>query len=75
VYSDGLVEAENAEGKQFSEARLRQFMCEQAGNGTPIILDGIDEALRKWRGSETLADDLSVLMLERLSERTIDAHL
>jgi serine phosphatase RsbU (regulator of sigma subunit) len=75
VYSDGLVEAENAEGKQFSEARLRQFMREQAGNGTPIILDGIDEALRKWRGSETLADDLSVLMLERLSERTIDAHL
>ena len=69
------MEAENAEGEQFSEARLRQFMREWAGNATPIILDGLDEALRKWRGSETLADDLSVLMLERLSERTIDAHL
>jgi serine phosphatase RsbU (regulator of sigma subunit) len=75
VYSDGLVEAENAADEQFSEARLRQFVREQAKNPTPIILDGLDQALRKWRGSETLADDLSVLMLERLSERTIDAHL
>jgi serine phosphatase RsbU (regulator of sigma subunit) len=75
VYSDGLVEAENAEGEQFSEARLRGFVQEQAGNSTPNILDGLDEALRKWRGSETLTDDLSVLMLDRLSERTIDAHL
>jgi serine phosphatase RsbU (regulator of sigma subunit) len=75
VYSDGLVEAENAADEQFSEARLRQFVREHAKNPTPIILDGLDQALRKWRGSETLADDLSVLMLERLSERTIDAHL
>jgi serine phosphatase RsbU (regulator of sigma subunit) len=75
VYSDGLVEAENAEGEQFSEARLRGFVQEQARNATPIILEGLDGALRNWRGSETLTDDLSVLMLDRLSERTIDAHL
>ncbi len=62
-------------GEHFSEARRRQFVREQAKNFTPIILDGLDEALRKWRGSETLTDDLSVLMLDRLSERTIDAHL
>jgi hypothetical protein len=62
-------------GEQFSEVRLRQFVRGQARNFTPIILDGLDEALRNWRGSETLTDDLSVLMLDRLSERTIDAHL
>ena len=75
VYSDGLVEAENAAGEQFSEPRLLQFVREQAKSPTPIILDGLDQALRKWRGSETLADDVSILMLERLSERTVDAHL
>jgi serine phosphatase RsbU (regulator of sigma subunit) len=75
VYSDGLVEAESEAGEQFSEPRLLQFVQERAKRSTPVILDGLDQALRKWRGSETLTDDLSVLMLERLSERTIDAHL
>ncbi len=76
VYSDGLVEAENAAGEQFSESRLRGLVQDRAKSPTPIILDDLDRALRKWRGSETLSDDLSVLMLERLSERTNgNAHL
>ena len=76
VYSDGLVEAENAAGEQFSETRLRELVRERADRATPAILDALDRSLRKWRGSETLADDLSVLMLERLSERTTEnAHL
>ena len=70
VYSDGLVEAENAAGEQFAEDRLRSLVQERARSATPILLEDLDHALRKWRGSETLSDDLSVLMLERLSERT-----
>ncbi|MFC4170787.1 SpoIIE family protein phosphatase [Microvirga sp. GCM10011540] len=76
VYSDGLVEAENREGEQFSEERLRGLVHEHAEGSTGILLDSLDRVLRKWRGSERLDDDLSVLMLERLSERAnVDAHL
>ncbi|MBL0406473.1 SpoIIE family protein phosphatase [Microvirga aerilata] len=70
IFSDGLVEAENQEGEQFSEARLRQLVGENATGTTPAVLETLDGVLRKWRGSETLDDDLSVLMLERLPERT-----
>jgi serine phosphatase RsbU (regulator of sigma subunit) len=70
IFSDGLVEAENQEGEQFSEARLHKLVGDNATGSTPVVLDTLDEVLRKWRGSETLDDDLSVLMLERLTERT-----
>jgi serine phosphatase RsbU (regulator of sigma subunit) len=70
IFSDGLVEAENPEGEQFSEARLHRLVGDNATGSTPAVLDTLDDVLRKWRGSETLDDDLSVLMLERLTERT-----
>ncbi len=70
IYSDGVVEAESREGELFSEARLCELVRAYATASTPLILDTLDDVLRKWRGSETLDDDLSVLMLERLNERT-----
>jgi serine phosphatase RsbU (regulator of sigma subunit) len=69
IYSDGLVEAEDPAGEQFSEARLRRIVRENAMDASPALLDRLDVAVRNWRGSETLDDDLSVLMLERLPER------
>jgi serine phosphatase RsbU (regulator of sigma subunit) len=69
IYSDGLVEAEDPDGEQFSEARLHSLMREAAADPSSVLLCRIDDALRNWRGSETLDDDLSVLMLERLAER------
>jgi serine phosphatase RsbU (regulator of sigma subunit) len=73
VYSDGLVEAENPAGEQFGEERLCGLVREHSHGSTALLLDRLDVALRKWRGSERLDDDLSILMLERLSERT-NAH-
>jgi serine phosphatase RsbU (regulator of sigma subunit) len=70
VYSDGLVEAENEEGEHFSDTRLLHLIGANAGGSTAQILDHLDNSLRNWRGSETLDDDLSVLILERLSERS-----
>jgi serine phosphatase RsbU (regulator of sigma subunit) len=69
VYSDGLVEAEDQSGEQFSEDRLRALVREAAAEPSAVLLDRLDEVLRNWRGTETLDDDLSVLMLERSAER------
>jgi serine phosphatase RsbU (regulator of sigma subunit) len=70
IYSDGLVEAESPQGEAFSDERLRELVRENASDATTDLLANLDNVLRKWRGSETLDDDLSVLMLERLMERT-----
>jgi hypothetical protein len=40
-------------------------MREHARTPTPLLLDALDAALRDWRQSETLDDDVSVLVLER----------
>jgi len=69
IYSDGLIEAENPQGEQFSEARLRKLVSDHASADAPALLDMLDDVLRNWRSSETLDDDLSVLALERLTER------
>jgi serine phosphatase RsbU (regulator of sigma subunit) len=69
IYSDGLVEAENQGGEQFSDDRLRAFVRETGTEPSAVLLDRLDDVLRNWRGSETLEDDLSVLMLERSAER------
>jgi serine phosphatase RsbU (regulator of sigma subunit) len=69
IYSDGLVEAEDQDGEQFSEARLRTLVRDAAAEPSSLLLGKLDDVLRTWRGSETLDDDLSVLMLERLPER------
>ncbi|MBJ6127107.1 PP2C family protein-serine/threonine phosphatase [Microvirga splendida] len=69
IYSDGLVEAEGQDGEQFSEGRLRTLVREAAADPSSVLLGRLDDVLRNWRGSETLDDDLSVLMLERLAER------
>jgi serine phosphatase RsbU (regulator of sigma subunit) len=69
IYSDGLVEAEGQDGEQFSEARLRTLVRETVAEPSSVLLDRLDNVLRNWRGSDTLDDDLSVLVLERLAER------
>lgn len=69
IYSDGLIEAENPQGEQFSEARLRKLVSDHAAADAPALLGVLDDVLRNWRSSETLDDDLSVLALERLTER------
>lgn len=69
IYSDGLVEAEDQDGEQFSEDRLRTLVRDTAAEPSSVMLGKLDDVLRNWRGSETLDDDLSVLMLERLAER------
>jgi serine phosphatase RsbU (regulator of sigma subunit) len=66
VYSDGLVEAENESGEPFSDERLQALVRAEAGLATGPLLRRLDAELRRWRGSETLSDDMSVLVLERL---------
>jgi serine phosphatase RsbU (regulator of sigma subunit) len=68
VYSDGLTEAENIEQQGFDQERLQALLEDHAGQSTADLLSTIDQALRNWRGSGTLEDDVTVLILEAESE-------
>jgi serine phosphatase RsbU (regulator of sigma subunit) len=69
IYSDGLTEMTNADGEQFSEKRLADFIATRAPLSTTNLLGELNATLRSWRGSDALDDDLTVLMLERSRER------
>jgi len=65
LYSDGLVDCPNPDGTRFTSTRLTEKI--RAGRGKPLA-DAV-ESLRKdlvaWRGSRSLADDVSLLALEK----------
>lgn len=70
LYSDGLTEAENNEGLPFTEHRLIDLVQEQVQLCSEHLLGAITEAAQQWRTSETLDDDMTLLILEA----TLDEH-
>jgi serine phosphatase RsbU (regulator of sigma subunit) len=67
VYSDGLTEAENPEQQGSTKSACRRSLeaCRPSTRG-PVVHHR--SALRNWRGSGTLEDDVTVLILEAESE-------
>jgi len=66
LYSDGISECANTEGKIFTEARLLNLIEGTAGLMLDQIIRQLEEQLIKWRGSEEFEDDISLLALEVL---------
>jgi phosphoserine phosphatase RsbU/P len=65
LFSDGAPEAEDADRQPFGEERLTQTIAAAREADIPSIPAAIVRALTRWRGRETLEDDLSVLVCQR----------
>ena len=65
LYSDGLVDCTNPAGTRFSSARLVDLV--KTGSKAPLadLMETMRRELVAWRGSESFADDVSLLALER----------
>ena len=65
LYSDGLVEAVSAAGEPFGYERLEETLeghrDRDAGSLTAIVMSELTE----WVGGAPLADDLTLLVIER----------
>lgn len=61
LYSDGLLEAENAQGEPFGQARLEQGLEQSSG---PDLLAELQQRLKHHMGERQPHDDLSCLLLE-----------
>ena len=61
-FTDGLIEAENEWGEQFTEKRLRALCQRVASDGAVAARDGILEVLSQFRGKHPPSDDVTVVV-------------
>jgi phosphoserine phosphatase RsbU/P len=61
LYTDGVTEAENAEGEQFGECRLMETMRERRHLPVRSLLEAIVERVQEFGGREQ-ADDITLVV-------------
>lgn len=64
LYSDGIPEATNADGEQFSVARLVKAISEGRSETLPENVARIETEIANWHGKERPQDDISILAVE-----------
>jgi serine phosphatase RsbU (regulator of sigma subunit) len=67
LYSDGLVEAVSEDGEPFGYERLAGLLAGCAGHDGDAIVSTLLEAVAAHTGDVPLADDLTLLVVERIS--------
>ncbi|MBL9115627.1 MAG: serine/threonine-protein phosphatase [Verrucomicrobiaceae bacterium] len=65
TYTDGVTEAENAEGEEFGEDRLRQMLAKLAGDGPATLVNAIVAAVDEFCGRISPADDITLVAIQR----------
>lgn len=66
LYSDGLTEAPNEEGKEFSGARLADAVRAAYARPAREMNDGILDALRRFTGEAPARDDFTLVTVKRV---------
>ena len=64
-YSDGVTEAENQAGAQFSEEGCLELLRRGATSALPALLDSLYEKIVSHTGAKLLADDCTMLAVHR----------
>lgn len=68
LYTDGVVEAQNAEKTLFGEERLQQLIQENASRPSRRIAEAIVNATRQHVGDGPTEDDVTLVVVKRLAE-------
>ena len=63
VYSDGITEAENPEGRPFDERGLENVLTAERRNNIAAIGSAVAKAVEVYTADTRLADDLTLLLL------------
>jgi len=65
LYSDGATEAPSPTGEFFGDQRLEAVLGQCGGGPPEALLDGVRDALSRFRGHDRLHDDLTLVALRR----------
>lgn len=63
LYTDGVVECENATGEPFGTDRLQRLLVEERASGLDGILTRVEEAVRAFREGREAEDDATMVVL------------
>ena len=66
LFSDGVTEACTAEGTEFGEAGLAEFLQARRSQPCSATADALVRHVRGWSGTPSFADDFTVVLLRRL---------
>jgi serine phosphatase RsbU (regulator of sigma subunit) len=61
-YTDGLVEARNAQGQDYGDARVQRAVARAAGGSAREIRDAILGDLANFKGDEEQSDDITLVV-------------
>ena len=67
VYSDGITEAENPEGRPFDESGLESALIGNLSGNLPAIGTSVVRAVEQHTADTRFADDLTILLLRRVT--------
>lgn len=66
LYTDGVTEARDENGRFFGEARMRQAILDSADGSAEEIVAGMVKAVQNFAGSATQSDDLTLVVAKRI---------
>jgi len=64
LYTDGLVEAEDPEGREFGNDRLEKILLARVAAESHEILQSIEEEVRRYRSGGEYGDDATMVILK-----------
>jgi phosphoserine phosphatase RsbU/P len=73
LYTDGLIDAVNFEGKMWGKERLMEILYESRGNSASQLVHSILGFRRRFVGLASQLDDTSMLAIRRLEQNKISA--
>ncbi len=65
LYTDGLTEAENADGEFFGIERVSDLLIQHSQQAPQKIIDALLEQLKQFRQSESFNDDITLMVFKR----------
>jgi sigma-B regulation protein RsbU (phosphoserine phosphatase) len=65
LYTDGVIDALNAQEQEFGEERLRQVVLENRGASAADMVDGLTRSISSFTGSTAPFDDITLMVARR----------
>ena len=64
IYTDGVNEAADRNGKMYGDERVKMRLLERASSTPQDYLNALQEDLKKYTGSDVFEDDIAVLVMD-----------
>jgi serine phosphatase RsbU (regulator of sigma subunit) len=71
IFTDGVPESHNPEGKLFTERRMLELLSEPV-TSTAVLLNSVVEALNKFMANTNPFDDITMLAIRRWQDERLD---